>query len=102
MGSVKALPLRPAKLINPSISIGDKSLMFPVELESGSYVEFESLEECKAYDAKGNLLGDIAPVGEVPVLYSGENEYRFESAVKEGTAPRAKVTVNLCCDTPIS
>lgn len=102
MGPVKALPLSSAKLINPSMSINGKSVMFPVELESGSYLEFQSFEECRVYDGKGNFLEDIAPVGKVPVLCSGENVCRFESAAKEGSVPRAKVTVNLCCETPIS
>ena len=43
LSPVKALPHVKAKLVNPSIKIGDHTITFPTRLPSGSYLEFRSL-----------------------------------------------------------
>lgn len=89
---VKALPLVTQKLVNPSITIGGKTLRFAIEMESGSYLEFNSTDDCKVYDKEGVLIGDLKPTGDVPDVAKGENEVRF-SATAGDVNPRAYVTV---------
>ena len=42
LSPIKALPLVATKLINPSVRVGDAQLTFPVEIDSGCYLEFQS------------------------------------------------------------
>ena len=43
LSPIKALPLVATKLINPSVRVGDVQLTFPVEIDSGYYLEFNGL-----------------------------------------------------------
>jgi len=62
-------------------------------LESGCYLEFNSLDDCKWYDYEGTLLGEIKPQGKVPELAPGLNRLEFSGKAKEPFQPRARVTV---------
>jgi len=46
LSPIKAVPLRTVKLKNPSISVNGRKLVFPLELETGSYIEFKSRQDC--------------------------------------------------------
>lgn len=73
LGPVSAVPFEPIKIKNPLVQVGDKKLILPAEIESGSYIEFLSNDNCKIYNAKGEFVGNIIPQGEVPFLQEGEN-----------------------------
>ena len=90
---VKALPLVAGKLVNPAITIRGKTLTFPVEIESGSYLEFVSVSDCKLYDAAGNLVREVKPVGDVPVVGRGEQGIKFTATPSGDATSRAFVTV---------
>ncbi len=90
---IKALPHVPAKLTNPSITIDGKTVEFPVALESGYYIDFRSMLDCELYGPKGELVGDIKPQGEVPVLRAGENQIEFRCGIDSPVQPRANITV---------
>lgn len=89
---IKALPLQYKKLTNPTITIGGKTLTFPVQIESGSYLEFNSISDCKLYNAAGAMVSEVKPVGDVPTMVRGANSITF-NATAEGATPRAYVTV---------
>lgn len=93
IGQVKALPIITGKVINPSVTIGGKNLVFPVEMESGMYIEFNSLSDCKLYGSKGEFLQDITPQGQTPNFVYGNNQIAFESTGANGINPRAQVTL---------
>ena len=95
IGPVQAVPLQAAKLVNPSITLNGKLLSFPVTLESGSYLEFDSMDDCRIYDAAGNGLGPVIPAGDMPVAKSGANTCIFDADSQEGVVRRAKVTFML-------
>ncbi|MHB9031482.1 MAG: hypothetical protein ACYC6L_00395, partial [Anaerolineae bacterium] len=86
---VVALPLTAGKLVNPAITAGSNTLRLPVEIESGCYLEYFGADDCKLYGQKGELLADIRPEGDEPVLEPGTNELLVTSA----SAARARVTV---------
>jgi len=88
---IKALPIVSARIKNPKIAIGGKTLTLPVEIESGSYLEFRSMTDCKLYGPGGELLGEVKPVGDVPTLSAGDNAVRFECESPSGLQPRANV-----------
>ena len=94
IGTVKSLPTKKGKVSNPSIAIGGTTLTLPVTLESGDYLEFRSAEDCKVYNATGDLVKEVVPQGAIPTLEPGDNELRFTAkAEQDGPKPRLRVTV---------
>ncbi len=82
------------------MTINGQRLTFPIELPTGCWLEYNGLDDCKAYDEVGNLLAEVKPFGEAPELKAGENTFEFECApLESGLNPRALVTVN--CEGPI-
>jgi hypothetical protein len=93
LSPIKALPLVPGKLRHPRITVGGQTILFPVEMESGCYLEFRSRSDCKLYRPQGELLREVEPQGEVPLLEAGENRVEFHCEVASDTSSRAYVTV---------
>jgi len=93
LSPIKCLPVVPNTLQNPTLTIGDATITFPVEMESGTYLEFNSLEDCKLYGPKGELLTEVTPQGAVPELQPGENAVQFRAACTEGLNPRTRVVL---------
>jgi hypothetical protein len=93
LGPVKALPHVKAKLVNPSIKIGGDAITFPTTLESGTYLEFRSRNDCKVYDAKGALVSEIIPQGNIPQLEAGNDVVQFTCNVPQEGSARANVTI---------
>jgi hypothetical protein len=96
LSSVKALPLVRAKLRNPRITIAGKTIVFPVEMESGCWLEFRSMSDCKLYAPNGEVVAEVKPEGEAPVLAPGDNNVEFDCAVSPDVRARACVTVISC------
>ncbi len=92
MRPIKALPVVPCVLRRPRVRIGDQTVVFPVEIETGAYLEFRSMTNCKLYAPDGELRAEITPEGQHPVLRSGQNAIAFECDSPESGA-RAHVTV---------
>ena len=91
---VKALPLVSGKLVNPAVVVNGQKIVFPVTLESGQYLEFRSMDDCKVFDAEGKLAAQgIRPIGPVPVAARGTNQVQFQCDDNGGSRPRANVTV---------
>jgi len=93
IGPIKALPVVKAQLLNPRVTVGGKQIVFPVTMESGQYIEFDSMSDCKLRDARGAVIREITPEGNVPTLAPGENAVRLACDASETHACRANVTV---------
>lgn len=93
LSPIKALPTVKVKMENPSVTIGGKRIVFPVTLESGQYIEFASISDCRLYDERGAVVKEIKPQGEAPTLAEGENTVNFISTPPSGYNARVKVTV---------
>lgn len=90
---IKALPTVKRDLANPSLAIAGKRIVFPLALESGQYVEFNSMSDCRLRDARGAVIREIMPEGDVPTLASGENAVRLACDASDTHTCRANVTV---------
>jgi hypothetical protein len=101
LSPVKGLTVNRVELQNPRLSLGDATLTFPVTLETGYYVEFNSMEDCKLYDPNGTFLGDCSPVGEVPTLGEGVNRMIFACDGPDSYNARALVT-NITSGAPLT
>jgi len=93
LSPIRGLSVFMNKVRNPSVTIGGRTLVFPVEMESGSYIEFNSPTDCKHYSKEGGLIGDVTPQGDVPQLTAGTNEASFRCEPTGDVRPRARVTV---------
>jgi hypothetical protein len=93
IGPVKALSMAACTVRHPTVSVNGKSVVFPVEMPSGSYLEFKTSRDCMLYGSKGELITQVAPEGEVPLLSAGENQIQFSCGAADGPAPRVKLTV---------
>ena len=63
LSPIRALPTVKAKLRNPAVSVGGKRIVFPVEIESGCYLEFRSLGRLQALRFQGQVAGRRPPPG---------------------------------------
>jgi hypothetical protein len=102
LSPIKALAHVKARLTHPSLTLAGRTLSFPVTLESGSYLEFRSRQDCKVYDAQGALLGAVTPQGDVPDLEPGSNALQFACRSADGASARANVTIITQDDQPLS
>ncbi len=89
---MKALPLLQQKLVNPSITIGGQTMVFPVEMEPNEYLEVLADGSCKWFDAKGTLKKTVVPQGTLPTVAGGNNQISFNSS-KQTANSRAYVTM---------
>jgi len=93
LSPIKGLSLMQVKLRQPAVTVGNKAMLFPVEIESGCYLEFHSMSDCKLYGPKGELISEVEPQGDVPILEAGENQVKFTGGVSDNANARANVTV---------
>jgi len=93
IGPVRALLLVPVTIGNPQISIGEETLIIPVRMEPGMYLELLSSSVCRLYNPRGEILQDIRLTGRIPVLKKGDNDVLFKCTSAEGINPRVQVTV---------
>jgi hypothetical protein len=99
LGPVRALRTRKVVLRNPTIESGGRRLVFPVELDSGMYIEFESPDDCRVYDERGNTVRRLHPKGAAPVVPTGQSQFAFSCESTDGFRSRAEITV-ITCGTP--
>ncbi len=100
LSPIEALPLVPQRLSRPAITLNGRTVRFPVEIETGQYLELRGPRDCKLYSAKGELLREVSPEGDLPDLAPGANELTFRCA-DAGCRPRAFVTVISEGDQPL-
>ena len=93
LGPVKALPLLPATIKNPVLTVNDERIELPSELISGSWIECNGADNCAVYGSRGETLARIKLNAPLAALRAGGNELRFSCAPGQGPAPRVKVTL---------
>jgi len=93
IGPIKALPMVSCKVKNPAITVNDRTVGLPVEIESGGRLELDGSNNFTVFGSKGETLAKGTPSGPAPVLRKGLNHIRFSCDPTKGPAPRAKVTV---------
>ena len=93
IGPIKALPMVACTVKNPSVTINGKTLALPVEMRSGSYLEFGISNDCVLYGPNGEVITKVVPACTIPTLSAGENQIRFSCEATNGADPRVKLTV---------
>jgi len=82
---IMTLPIQPAELKNPTLTVNGQALTFPVTLKSGDFLELEPTGDCAHYNDKGDPLASFH-LASVPALRPGENTLALDRA-------RAEVTI---------
>lgn len=93
IGPIRALPVVSTTVENPSVTVNNNKIIFPVQMESRMYVEFNSVSDCKLYGAKGEFIKKIKIRGNIPVLKEGRNDLVFSREGKEEVNSRMQVTI---------
>ncbi len=93
IGPIKAMPMISCTVKNPVVTVNGGAITFPVEMQSGSYLEFAGANDCALYGSKGELLSKVVPDGPAPMLSPGANQIRFSCDEVDAPAQRVKVTV---------
>ncbi|MDD4870850.1 MAG: hypothetical protein PHR77_09845 [Kiritimatiellae bacterium] len=94
IGPVKAIPMAPVKIENPSVAINGQKITFPVTMETGMFLELKSAQDCKLYSPAGKVIQEVVPTGNVPVLKDGANELSFSAQTADKVSTRMQVTVS--------
>jgi hypothetical protein len=93
LSPVKALPLLKSVLHRPALTVNGNTISFPIELESGCYLEMVSAVDCKVYGPKGELKAEVKPESEPPTLDTASNQVGLEAQTDPGIRLRANVTI---------
>jgi hypothetical protein len=93
IGPIKALPMVACTVKNPAILVNGERITLPVEMTSGSYLEFKGDDDCVLYGSKGEFIAEVKPEGIAPILLAGKNHIRFSCSDADGPAPRVKLTL---------
>lgn len=93
VGRIYALPMRAALVRNPKLTANGHTIMFPVDLQSGCWIEGNDAENCMAYGPNGEPLGKVTPRGDWPRLQPGANPIAFGCEDTGKITPRARVTI---------
>jgi hypothetical protein len=91
---IKILPLVSVKLRRPTVRVGAAEIVFPVELESGQYLEYDRTGPAIVYGRDGAEVKRVTPQGAAPLLQAGRNELNFTCEPSLPVIPRARVTVS--------
>jgi len=92
LAPINAIPLIKAKIRNPRVTVGDSTVIFPVEMESGSYLELSADGDCQIFGSDGKLLQEVKVAGVVPALAAGNNVLRFECDSSPEVRPRVRIS----------
>jgi hypothetical protein len=93
IGPVKALPMAACTVKSPAIAVNGRTVLLPVEMPSGSYLEFNPDHDCMLCGPKGEVIANVSPQGGIPLLQAGPNQIRFSCTAADGPAPRVRLTV---------
>ena len=93
VGPVTALPMVIGKARNPLVTINGATIQFPVEMTSGTSLEFNSPDDCTLFGSKGETLAKVIPRGEPPSLAPGANRVLFSCDQPEPPAPRVRTVL---------
>ena len=91
LSPVRALPPVSNTLRRPRLIVNGQAVTFPVELASGSRLEWNA-ESCTVYGSKGGVIERAILDASALNLVSGENHVEFAC---DGTAPRPRARVTL-------
>jgi len=93
VGPVKSLRENWLPVKDPAFTINGHKVVFPCQLETEQYIEFDGQGDARLFDREGVLIGTVKPVGAIPTLKTGPNRITFSSAAGAEFSNHAEVIV---------
>lgn len=78
---------------DPAFTVNGHKIVFPCQLETEQYIEFDGQGEARLFDREGVRIGTVRPIGDTPILKDGTNEITFSSVAGAESSTRAEVIV---------
>ncbi len=91
LGGLQGLPCQVVTFNEPSLLIDGIPLCFPVQMESGQYIEMEGADDCALFDERGFLLRRFQVQG-LQQIKAGTHQVQFASET-DANVPRAELTM---------
>ena len=76
-GRVEALRETPLPVVNPGVTVRGETIVFPVTLQPGWYLEYTEGDVVRVFDPNGFTKAEVRPRGRVPTIASGKNPISF-------------------------
>ena len=92
-GRLEALRETPRPVHNPGLTVRGKSIVFPVSLEPGWYLEYAGGGPVRVFDPNGFVQAEAQPQGVAPTIGNGNNEVTFFCDRGEDRGQTAQVTL---------
>jgi hypothetical protein len=83
----------PCALRNPARAVNGRTLTLPVEISSGSYLEFSETGDCILYGSKGEIRTKLTLTNPGLELRHGLNQIEFSCEPDKGPASRARLVI---------
>ncbi|MCL5019942.1 MAG: hypothetical protein M1426_05715 [Patescibacteria group bacterium] len=93
LSRIEALKENHTTIINPSLCVAERKLVFPVTLKEDEYFEFWGTGSFKHFDPNGFVLTEAMPQEAVPEISAGKNKISFDCQVSNSRSARAKITL---------
>ncbi len=90
---IKALPLKKCRISEPSVSVGNRTIAFPVDLETGSYLECTPSGKVEVFSAEGELVEELTAKGGVPTIPRGRCRLTFDCRSDQACRPRVLIVL---------
>jgi hypothetical protein len=91
-GRLEALQEIPRSVHNSGLTVKGKSIIFPVSLKPGWYLEYAGDGPVRVFDANGFVKAEAKPEGAVPTIGKGNNDVTFFCDPGKDRGQTAKVT----------
>ena len=99
IGPIVAMALATPALVNPTVTVGARTLLFPGEIPTGGYLEYEGAGTAKIYGRQGELLREVTPTGDgqtTPLtIPTGVGTLGFSAKGQAGLHIRASIMVSV-------
>lgn len=90
-GRVEALRETPLPVVNPGLAVRGETIVFPVTLQPGWYLEYTGGDAVRVFDPNGFTKAEVRPRGRVPTIDSGKNPVSFFCDSGETSGQAVKV-----------
>ncbi len=93
IGPIKALRECWLPVKDPAITVGARTIVFPCQLQTEQYLEYDGVGAARLYDREGKELGRVTPRGSTPTLTAGGNTISYACDTAGTSSQRADITI---------
>jgi len=91
--TVRALPIREAFLVDPTLEINGQTVTFEGRIKNGHYMEYAPGSRTVVYDSLGHEISEMKPSVRQIEIPDGQSTVRFSGKTETGNHATARVTI---------